>query len=79
MATARRDAQTIMNNLVREQNYLVMMRPADPQPETPTVPQEELRVAHHDYLVDLERRGFLCCHRLHSSAGGRLCQPSSVV
>ncbi len=32
MATAEQVAQTIMNKLVREQNYLVMMRPADPPP-----------------------------------------------
>ena len=59
MATAGRDAESIMKKLVREQNYLVMMRPADPQPENPPVAQEVLRVDHHDYLVDLERRGIL--------------------
>jgi uncharacterized protein YciI len=59
MTTATEEAQTIMNRLVREQNYLVMMRPADPQPENPPVAQDALRVDHHDYLVDLERRGIL--------------------
>ena len=43
MATAKEAAQTIMNRLVREQNYLVMMRPADPQPENPPVPPDVLR------------------------------------
>ena len=59
MATAEQVARTIMQKLVREQNYLVMMRPADPQPENPPVAQGVLRVDHHDYLVDLERRGIL--------------------
>ena len=44
MATAGRDAESIMKKLVREQNYLVMMRPADPQPENPAVAAEVLRV-----------------------------------
>lgn len=59
MATAKQKGQAIMERLVREQNYLVMMRPADPQPENPPVAQEDLRADHHDYLVDLERRGIL--------------------
>lgn len=59
MATAEQVARTIMNKLVREQNYLVMMRPADPPPENPKESQEELRADHHAYLVDLERAGVL--------------------
>ena len=59
MATVREDAQNIMARLVREQCYLLMMRPKDPPPADPPVAQDELRVDHHDYLVDLERRGLL--------------------
>ncbi len=59
MATVTEDAQKIMARLVREQCYLLMMRPNDPPPADAPVAQEEVRVEHHDYLVDLERRGLL--------------------
>lgn len=59
MATVREDARKIMARLVREQCYLLMMRPRDPPPVDAPETQDELRVDHHDYLVDLERRGVL--------------------
>lgn len=59
MATVGEDARNIMAKLVREQCYLLMMRPADPPPADAAKAQDELRVDHHDYLVDLERRGLL--------------------
>lgn len=59
MATVREDAGKIMAKLVREQCYLLMMRPRDPPPADAAKAQEELRVEHHGYLVDLERRGLL--------------------
>ena len=59
MATAGEQAQRIMDNLVREQCYLLMMRPAKAPPKNPPVAHEDLRVDHHEYLVDLERHGVL--------------------
>ncbi|MPY70656.1 MAG: hypothetical protein GEU92_11270 [Alphaproteobacteria bacterium] len=59
MADARDEAQRIMQNLVREQCYLLMLRPADNPPTDFPRSQDELRVDHHAYLVDLERRGLL--------------------
>lgn len=64
MATAREQAEGLMRKLVREQCYLLMMRPKDPPPDNPPPDnppgaQDALRVDHHAYLVDLERRGVL--------------------
>lgn len=59
MATVKEDAQAIMGKLVREQCYLLMMRAVDPPPEGQAMGRDELRMIHHDYLVDLERRGLL--------------------
>ena len=59
MATAKEQAQNLMQKLVREQCYLLMMRPTDPPPDNPPKGQDELRIEHHAYLVDLERRGVL--------------------
>ncbi len=44
--------------LVREQCYLCFMRPTD-KPIPPGRSAEDIRAEHHDYLVDLERRGVL--------------------
>lgn len=51
-------AAAIQGALSREQCYVLMMRanPAAP-PLAPTA--AEIRIAHHDYLLDLERRGIL--------------------
>lgn len=59
MATASDEARAIMDRLVREQCYLLMMRPTDPPPADPPSSPDALRIEHHGYLVDLERRGLL--------------------
>jgi uncharacterized protein YciI len=59
MDDARIEADRIMHNLVREQCYLLMMRPAENPPEDYPKSQAELRIDHHAYLVELERRGVL--------------------
>lgn len=59
MDDARAEAERIMKNLVREQCYLLMLRPAENPPENHPKSQHELRVDHHAYLVALERRGVL--------------------
>ena len=59
MAAVREDAEKIMAKLVREQCYLLMMRPTDAAPADAAKAQADLRVDHHAYLVDLERRGLL--------------------
>ena len=58
MATTKEEAGRLAKQLVREQCYLLMMRPADPE-HKPARTQDEIRLEHHDYLVDLERRGLL--------------------
>ena len=58
MATAKEEAGRLATQLVREQCYLLMMRPAEPATK-PAKTQDEIRLDHHDYLVDLERRGLL--------------------
>lgn len=50
--------ETIQKSLVREQCYVCWMRPNEKAPPLPMAP-EEMRVVHHDYLLDLERRGIL--------------------
>ncbi len=47
-----------LKHLSREQVYLCIMKPADPMPEPPKS-RDEMRMDHHRYLVDLERRGVL--------------------
>lgn len=58
MTDAESRAAELMQRLQREQCYLIMMRPAkDPPP--PPRPQAELRLEHHAFLVEMERRGVL--------------------
>ena len=51
-------AAAIQAALSREQCYVLMMRP---NPEAPPLAMSaaEIRIAHHDFLLDLERRGIL--------------------
>lgn len=56
---AKAEAERIMRTLQREQCYLLMMRPADNPPRDFPRSQDELRIEHHAYLVDLERKGVL--------------------
>jgi uncharacterized protein YciI len=54
----KRRAAAIQGSLSREQCYVLMMRPNPSPPPMPCSP-EEMRIVHHDYLLDLERRGIL--------------------
>ena len=58
MSNAEQQATALMAKLQREQCYLIMMRPAE-KPKVAPIPQAEMRLEHHDYLVDMERRGIL--------------------
>lgn len=58
MTDAEKRAEALMQRLQREQCYLIMMRPAENPPEPPKSPAE-LRLEHHDFLVEMERRGVL--------------------
>ena len=58
MSNAEQRAKALMAKLQREQCYLIMMRPAE-NPKVVSIPQAEMRLEHHDYLVDMERRGIL--------------------
>lgn len=58
MTDADQQAKTLMQGLQREQCYLIMMRPAENPPEPPK-PQADMRLEHHEFLVDMERRGIL--------------------
>jgi uncharacterized protein YciI len=51
-------AAAIQASLSREQCYVLMMRPNPDAPPMPR-PAEEMRIVHHEYLLDLERRGIL--------------------
>lgn len=51
-------AAAIQGSLSREQCYVLMMRPNPSPPPMPCSP-EEMRIVHHEYLLDLERRGIL--------------------
>jgi hypothetical protein len=51
-------AAAIQGSLSREQCYVLMMKPNPTSPPMPCSP-EEMRVVHHEYLLDLERRGIL--------------------
>ncbi len=47
----------ISSSLAREQCYVLMMRP---NPDAPPIDsRDRLRIEHHEYLLDLERRGIL--------------------
>ncbi len=58
MSDAEERAKALMAKLQREQCYLIMMRPAS-DPKEPPIPQAEMRLEHHEYLADMERRGIL--------------------
>ena len=58
MSKAEQQATGLMAKLQREQCYLIMMRPAE-DPKVAPIPKAEMRLEHHDYLVDMERRGIL--------------------
>ncbi len=51
----------LSTSLSREQCYLLMMRPNPDAPPDLLLgdSREQLRIRHHDYLVDLERRGII--------------------
>lgn len=51
----------LSTSLSREQCYLLMMRPNPDAPPDLLLgnAREQLRIRHHDYLVDLERRGII--------------------
>ena len=51
-------AAAIQGSLSREQCYVLMMKPNPAPPPMPCSP-EEMRIVHHEYLLDLERRGIL--------------------
>jgi hypothetical protein len=51
-------AAAIQGALSREQCYVLMMRPNPAAPPL-AVSAAEIRIAHHDYLLELERRGIL--------------------
>jgi len=50
--------QRVEKGLTREQCYLCIMRKNESPPEQ-TKSHDQLRLDHHDFLVDLERRGIL--------------------
>ena len=54
----KRRVAGIQGSLTREQCYVLMMRPNPSPPPMPCSP-EEMRIVHHEYLLDLERRGIL--------------------
>lgn len=54
MPDAKAEAEKLMQNLQREQCYLIMMRPAENPPPAPK-PQPEMRLDHHAWLVERER------------------------
>lgn len=57
MTDAAAQAALITSSLMREQTYLLMLRP---NPEPPAnLSRDVLRIEHHEYLLDLERRGIL--------------------
>lgn len=60
---AKSKVQALQKSLAREQCYLCWMRPNDKAPPLDSLPvpmsPEEMRLVHHDYLVDLERKGVL--------------------
>lgn len=53
-----RKVEAIQQSLVREQCWVCWMTPNEAAPPL-TLSKEEIRLVHHDYLLDLERRGIL--------------------
>ena len=57
MTSPALQAAAITASLAREQAYVLMMRP---NPEAPPIESRDLlRIEHHEYLLNLERRGIL--------------------
>lgn len=56
MKSSEEQAAEITRSLSREQNYVLMLRP---NPNAPKYDRDMLRIKHHEYLIDLERRGIL--------------------
>jgi uncharacterized protein YciI len=57
MTSPAEQVAAITASLSREQTYVLMMRP---NPEAPPIESRDLlRIEHHEYLLDLERRGIL--------------------
>lgn len=57
MADAAAQVALITSSLNREQAYVLMMRPNPDAP--PPASRDQLRIEHHEYLLDLERCGIL--------------------
>jgi len=57
-ADTKQQRAKIERSLTREQCYLCIMRKNEEPPKQTKTP-DELRIDHHDYLLDLERRGIL--------------------
>jgi uncharacterized protein YciI len=57
-ADLKAQVQSLQKSLAREQCYLCWMRNNPDAPPMPVSP-EEMRLVHHEYLLDLERRGVL--------------------
>lgn len=53
-----RRVEEVQASLVREQCYVCWMSPNDKAPPMP-MSKEQMRLVHHEYLLDLERRGIL--------------------
>jgi uncharacterized protein YciI len=57
MTSPAKQVAAITASLAREQTYVLMMRP---NPDAPPIESRDpLRIEHHGYLLDLERRGIL--------------------
>jgi uncharacterized protein YciI len=50
-------AASLYASLLREQTYVIMLRPNPDAPEQAS--RDELRIRHHEFLVSLERQGIL--------------------
>lgn len=55
---AANEAEALMAKLQREQCYLVFLKPVENPPD-PGKSQGEMRLEHHDWLVEMERQGIL--------------------
>ena len=53
-----RKVEAIQQSLAREQCWVCWMTPNDEAPPL-ALSKDEIRLVHHDYLLDLERRGIL--------------------
>ena len=58
MSDTQQRLEKISKNLSREQCYLIMMRPAK-NPPKPPISLPEIRIKHHEYLVEMEKNGVL--------------------